>query len=219
MGKDRYLNTMESLVKEDGKLIRKLASEMLYAKDLESCYKIIMKVDNVGRFLGWQVLCDLLESHVIPFSEDSWVKLGPGAIGGLKCIFGGLISRKDCFQMSMTLREVQSDVFRALGIVFPKFIGRDLTLKNIEHALCEFCKYKEDHVMRKYTVGGKGSRSHFDLVNNCLLCDGANQSSQSQLYSCDLCRSCFCACCQPGHGKDFEGAWLCSSCIEIEGLS
>lgn len=217
MGRDRYLDTIESLLKEDGKLLKKLTVEISSAKDLQSCYKTLLKVKNVGKFLSWQVLCDLLESHVIPFSEDSWVKLGPGAIGGLKSIFGESISGKDILQKSKTLRKMQRDVFYALGIEFPKFIGRDLTLKNIEHALCEFCKYKEDHVMRRYNVGGKGSRSHLDLMS-CLSCNTVDQVPQAQLHLCCLCRGGFCISCHTENGKDFDGAWLCNVCIGIEGM-
>jgi hypothetical protein len=39
------------------------------------------------------------------------------------------------------LREKCDDVYNAMGLVFPKFHGLSITLKHIEHALCEFQKF------------------------------------------------------------------------------
>lgn len=215
MGKDRYLATMKSLYREDGNLIKKLASKISSAKDLQTCYNVLLQVDNVGKFFAWQVLCDLLEAKVIPFTENEWVKLGPGAIGGLKAIFGkSIVKTVELVQLTMLLHEIKDQVYRALELTFPKFIGREITVKNIEHALCEFCKYTDEHVMRRYDIGGKGSRSHLDLAKSCQVCDKSYDWNLSKL--CDLCRTAYCGSCCGKNGRDFEGAWLCSTCIQMQ---
>jgi hypothetical protein len=137
MGKDRYLATMNSLWENDGKLVKDMASDLSDARDLKSCYNVLRQVNNVGKFLAWQVVCDLVESRVIPFSEDDWVQLGPGAISGLKAIFPS-VNGRDLVDKSILLRQLQDKVYQALGITFPRFLDREITLKNIEHALCEF---------------------------------------------------------------------------------
>lgn len=70
---------------------------------------------GVGRFLAWQIFCDLMEANVLKFKSnntytyvhtytiflhdlhmsmyvvgsDDWVLLGPGALSGLSLIFPG----------------------------------------------------------------------------------------------------------------------------------
>jgi hypothetical protein len=128
---------MNSLWENDGKLVKDMASDLSDARDLKSCYNVLRQVNNVGKFLAWQVVCDLVESRVIPFSEDDWVQLGPGAISGLKAIFPS-VNGRDLVDKSILLRQLQDKVYQALGITFPRFLDREITLKNIEHALCEF---------------------------------------------------------------------------------
>lgn len=215
MGKDRYLATMNSLWKNDGKLVTKLASRMSSAQDLESCYKVLLRVDNVGKFFAWQVLCDLLEAKVIPFSENDWVQLGPGAKEGIRAIFGRVLTKtNELVEKARLLHEIHDQVYHALGLTFPRFIGKDITLKNIEHALCEFCKYKDNHVMRKFEVGGKGSRSNLDMAKVCQVCDQRYNCTRSKL--CDLCRAAYCERCSISNAREIKGAWLCSSCIKME---
>jgi hypothetical protein len=215
MGKDRYIATMESLYKKDGRLIKKLASSISSAKDLQTCYKVLLQVDNVGKFFAWQVLCDLLEAKVIPFNENDWVKLGPGAVGGLKAVFGkAAVKSADFVPLTKLLHGIQDQVYRALGLTFPKFMGREITLKNIEHALCEFCKYTNGHVMRRYCLGGKGSRTHHDIAKCCHVCGTRYNTDLSKL--CDLCRTGYCGTCCDEYGREVENAWLCLTCIEIE---
>jgi hypothetical protein len=213
MGKDRYLATIESLWQNDGAFVKELASQISTSPDLESCYDIVLQVNNVGKFFAWQVVCDLLESRVIRFSEDDWVKLGPGAVNGLKLIFGDdSVGNKNHIKQCVLLREMQHQMYDALGLEFPRFIDRDMTLKNIEHSLCEFAKYKNANSVRKFEVGGKGSRSHLDIAKGCHYCN-AYDPSRSKL--CDLCRTVFCeSCCDDICEED--GAWLCSECNVIE---
>ena len=214
MGKDRYLTTMYTLWREEGKFTKELASAISSAEDLKTCYNVLLRVKNVGKFFAWQVLCDLIESRVVPYTEDDWVQLGPGAIGGLKAIFGTSVNKNsELLKLAILLREMQDGVFRALELSFPRFIGRDITLKNIEHALCEFCKYTDNHVMRRYNVGGKGSRSLLDAGKSCQFC---NSMYDDCFRICDLCRAMFCRNCCESEGNIFMKTWLCNICIHLE---
>ena len=138
-------------------------------KIVKECFDIIIKVDGCGPFFSWQVTCDLHECHCLADStENDWTKLGPGAKGkfllaramcvlishllptsfsilpnadGIRNIFGDSRNAKKNLEDAKLLQTIQDDVYDALGLKFPKWNGASLTLKNIEHPLCEFSKY------------------------------------------------------------------------------
>ena len=89
-----------------------------------------------------QMLCDLLEARVLgECTDNQWTCLGPGAKAGLSRIFG-----RHSLNLTRLMRDLAAHTgpqsgFLALGIEFPAFLGRPLSLKNVEHALCEFDKY------------------------------------------------------------------------------
>ena len=59
--------------------------------------------------------------------------------------------------------------FQALGLNFPAFLHKPLSLKNVEHALCEYDKYfwsalgvqikEREYSVQKRGTGGRGGRS------------------------------------------------------------
>eukprot|EP00553_Chaetoceros_curvisetus_P002955 CAMPEP_0204632732 /NCGR_PEP_ID=MMETSP0717-20131115/25517_1 /ASSEMBLY_ACC=CAM_ASM_000666 /TAXON_ID=230516 /ORGANISM="Chaetoceros curvisetus" /LENGTH=160 /DNA_ID=CAMNT_0051650647 /DNA_START=18 /DNA_END=501 /DNA_ORIENTATION=+ len=115
--------------------------------DLSECTNIIQKIKNVGKYVAWQITCDLLESKVFEnYTENDWVQLGPEANGGLSYIFG-----KDCMLLDIEkmviLLNKQKPIFQLLPILGARafeeiaFAGRLLSLKALEHALSEFHKY------------------------------------------------------------------------------
>ena len=69
--------------------------------------------------------------------------LSPGAKDGLKKVFGvtGKVASEE-LEMTQTLTGLMDPVFDALGINFQYFLGRRISLKAIEHSLCEFDKIK-----------------------------------------------------------------------------
>ena len=64
-------------------------------------------------FFAKQVLCNLLELNI---TKNSWVVLGPRARAGLGRI-------------------------KTLELDFVEFVGKKLSMKHIEHGLCEHGKY------------------------------------------------------------------------------
>ena len=90
---------------------------------LEDCFKAIREIQYVGPFFAWQITADLMEVKLVTL-PCSWTELGPGAKEGQKQIF-----------------TVMDSVFKGLGIGFKSFLGTKMSLKTVEHALCEFDKY------------------------------------------------------------------------------
>ena len=109
------------------------------------CQAILLRIPNVGDFFAWQILCDLLESKVLGSNTDNqWACLGPGAKNGLRRIFCLETTRGELLHTRL-LRDLcrphgHKSGFEALGLKFPAYLKKSLSLKNVEHALCEYDK-------------------------------------------------------------------------------
>lgn len=119
------------------------------------------------------------------------------------------------------LREIQDDVYSALDIVFPRWNGVPLTLKNIEHPLCEFQKYIEIHKKLRKNQRFSGqrrvkSRTEMDWDKAChyvALC-GVTED----ILLCDKCLVGFCEECAQ-RDDSTSGYWVCPRCNAFEALS
>ena len=147
---------------------------------------------------AWQILTDLLESRVLGANTDNqWTFLRLGAKNGLRRIFQ-LDSTQGDLRHTRLLRDLCSPAgpdsgFSALGLQFPAFLGKALSLKNMEHTLCEYDKYfgraqgiqvKE----REYSTGK--SRVGLDTELCCEVCSQRAGGGAGRV-SCALCSS-FC---------------------------
>lgn len=120
----------------------------------------------------------------------------------------------------MLLRRVQDDVFDALGIKFPRWNGVPLTLKNIEHPLCEFKKYNDIHgnLRKSQRFSGQRlikSRAEMDLGKACLFVDFCGE--HEDILLCDKCLVGFCEDCAPRDSS--PDYWVCPRCTELEAIS
>uniref|UniRef100_A0A6S8VZA2 5-hmdU DNA kinase helical domain-containing protein n=1 Tax=Ditylum brightwellii TaxID=49249 RepID=A0A6S8VZA2_9STRA len=232
MGYQRFIETMNLLLVKNQSMLQSLSKEICVnatQRNVKGCFEAIQKINNVGKFFAWQVTCDLLESNnLFMCCEDDWVELGPGALAGIQLIFGKTKAMDD-LEMARILRDYQTTVFDALGVEFPSFCGRGISLKNIEHALCEFQKYVAlvDKARRRSNklgarcwdprYSGKGSRSYMDIGKNCVTCNYNGEQKVSIL--CDSCLSCYCEDCLNFGKKISESLqWICPPCRMIEAL-
>ena len=144
MGFDRLMTTFEYLQKN----INSLSSNVVVAakkRSTKACQDAILKIPNVGPFFAWQILCDLLESQILGSNTDNqWVMLGPGAQNGLRRIFR-LETTKGELKHTRLLRDICSlngrkSGFAALGLEFPAFLHKPLSLKNIGKKHCSTSK-------------------------------------------------------------------------------
>ena len=146
MGFDRLMTTIDHVKKN----IKDLSSKLVSAaqkKSLKMSQTVILTVPNVGDFFAWQILCDLLECKVLGWNTDNqWACLGPGAKNGLRRIFCLETTRGE-LQHTRLLRDLcrpkgPKSGFARLGLKFPAFLLKELSLKNVEHALCEYDKVR-----------------------------------------------------------------------------
>ena len=167
----------------------------------------------------WKLLClanivRFIELKIVSFDENEWTCLGPGAKAGLRKIFE-VKSESEELTLTKHLTKIMSYCFKSLELNFPYFLNRKLTLKNIEHALCEYDKYYRFALNHGTRDRCFQSREVLDM-KQCLAC---NDIISKLDRKCVLCGSCC-------HVKclDNEGVltlvdnkwWLCSVCYDLE---
>jgi len=190
-GLQSYITGCESL-QEDLKPMAKRLTEAAegggQSVDLEACFGVIKSLSGVGEFFAWQILCDLLEARALPphlaLDENSFCQLGPGARNGLAAIYGGRfetenVPTEEWLAQAKQLQSVQDLAFGS----FRQFNGWEVSLKNVEHCLCEYQKYKKDGASG---VKPYKSRVSLDVQDPCAKCDEP-ASEEAPMLRCDLC--------------------------------
>lgn len=126
-------------------------------------------------------------------------------------MLGELEKGKKYLSMARVLTALQDEAFLILGLAFPYFDGKRLAMKEIEHTLCEYAKYKCSRGMKKYHSGVS-----LDADVDCFLCSRKNPDEG---YYCELCDLFHCSHCiksANGH-SNYEGqSFVCLPCRQIE---
>ena len=219
MGFDRLLKTLTYVKKNCASLTSRVI-EAAERKSLKMAHKRLLTLPNVGPFFAWQILCDLLETRVLGDNTDNqWTCLGPGAKNGLRRIFR-LETTKGELRYTRLLRDICSAAgpnsgFAALGLDFPSFLEKPLSLKNVEHALCEYDKYFRLATGNQVRDRGYKSRS-WKGGNDCDVCRSACGPEDSR--SCATCGMMFHKKCKENWAKfcHAEGSFLCAPCWKYE---
>ena len=204
-----------------------IVKSLQLSTSVKSCLKVLSNMRGIGKFLSWQILCDLRESNCLKsLDSDSFCQLGPGAMSkssrvlsfahvhdiqflishlsiialseGLDIMLGD--SRiKGYLEETEKLVACQDKAFEQLGVYFPPWQGQKLSTKEIEHALCEYSKF--DTI--KHRNSGR--------VYRCP--EAGTDSSNRPVRFCDTC-----------YAKDSEGtppgqvsSWLCGRCLAFRG--
>lgn len=147
---DKYIEVLDKLYYS----VESIWDECEDAESLEQLFQMLKSIDCVGNFISYEICCDLMLVKAVPFSENDWANCGPGAKGGIKLIFPLLAERGEYLQGMRRLANEQGQHFRRLGLDFPYLYPcKLLTLRSIEHSLCEFRKYVNvQHGVGKHRV-------------------------------------------------------------------
>ena len=221
MGFDRLMKTIEYLKKNVKNLSSKLVSAA-QKRSLKMCQTVVLTIPNVGDFFAWQILVDLLECKVLGLNTDNqWACLGPGAKNGLRRIFCLETTRGE-LRHTRLLRDLccskgSKSGFAQLGLQFPVVLLKELSLKNVEHALCEYDKYFRFALGQPSRDRTYQTRGQLDKQSQCGVCFNAN-CDQDNSQKCLLCNSVFHKLCEKKWKEMFhiDGSWLCTVCHEIE---
>ena len=126
IGFQRYLQALDFL---DGPYSQELASvaqEVQEGSRKGAWKKLQDLVPGVAAFTGWQIICDLMETYNL--DENLWAYMGPGPQGAYGMLTGTIGSQVQVLSLGRELQESSCNSYA-------------LSLKNVEHALCEYFRY------------------------------------------------------------------------------
>ena len=190
--------------------------------DLRKACKTLTKLNGVRNFYAWQILCDLEEAGCFGLIKqnilyDVFCLLGPGAEHGLERIFGRNVISKvgmttnnnnnnnnniKSYSSLQLCKYLRDNIDICLGLVdksFPYWRKRPVTLKVIEHALCEHDKFIRLDLYPGKELRKRKSVSHLDAIKPCQCCGkiaGAHTNDDDKGSTrCDSCHATFCSDC------------------------
>ena len=140
-----YIEAINDLHKK----LDQLVFDIKKCKTSEQVFNELKSVHCVGNFIAYEVVCDLMYTQSIgcngvPFVEDDWANVGPGAFEGIRLLYPSTTGKRNIYARMKQLRDEQDIHFKRLGITFPyyeKFTKGHLSLRSLEHCLCEYQKY------------------------------------------------------------------------------
>ena len=224
-GMRRFLESYDVLKHEIKQLSVEIAKNAK-KRSLKGINSVLRSIKGVGPFFAWQILCDLLEARIIGDNSDNqWTSLGPGAKNGLRRLFteSNLPSSKGELKHTRLIRDVCASSgpksgYEALGLSFPAFLNKELSLKNIEHALCEYDKYYRSALglpTREREYSDSKSNQYLDDDTKCSKCDKVGNVDKRVM--CALCRRFYHHQCDESYQDKFIGSvWLCKDCHKFE---
>ena len=118
------------------------AHELLKMEKMEQAFEFVKgNILGYGGFTSYELVCDLSYLPYIKYDDDQWANAGPGAMRGLNRLFPGIGKNKEeCLKHMYFLRDNQEMFLKKYNFPFFEWPGR-LTMRAIEHSLCELSKY------------------------------------------------------------------------------
>jgi len=126
-----------------------MAAQIRRKRSTEFAYVMLQRLPGVGRFVGWQIVLDLMYTPMLSEATDadSFLYVGPGAVRGLLRLDGveipkgdaGLAPKYPGGQVAAIAR-IQKLQRESERRVWRHQVPR-LTIHDIEHAVCESDKY------------------------------------------------------------------------------
>ncbi len=129
--------------------------ELITSPTARESLTVFTKIPSIGPFLAYEIWTDLSYFPWFPWTDDDFVNVGPGAAWGLAILLGGTPSQYLGIKGTshcIYLRDLQEKWLPRLTNTEFGMNWEDLTcprstrypwlsLRNIEHSLCEYRKY------------------------------------------------------------------------------
>ncbi len=145
------LHNLQKFFKDNN--LEKIIKKIDFSRTPKESFEIIKKIPSVGNFLAYEIWVDL---SYFQFFKQNWidndfVNIGPGAKWGLELIYNKKLGKKELLEKIYFLHKYQSKYLDEIkkenkswkDIYYKKCFSNFpyLSLRNIEHSLCEFRKY------------------------------------------------------------------------------
>lgn len=133
----KHENILLGVVRDDVLVnLDEYTDRIFSAESMEEAFEVLCEIRGVGDFLAYEIVTDLNYRH-LPFSENDFVNVGPGAAEGLKTMFG-----RSGADLLRWFRMAQDELFDHYGLEYPYWDEKpELTLRDFEHSACEVNKY------------------------------------------------------------------------------
>lgn len=222
---DDYKFHLQRLNQANGWLLKSIAGRLAQCRTVQACWEQIGKrlpgMQNYPN-VAWQVLCDLMESGCLlvqPHKLDAidWIYLAPPQQKILATCWKD--KRVDDFRSLSLLKlltEQQDEIFEAIGVDFPAWDGRPLSIKDIAHCLGQYAIYLRIQADMKRQVSTEGhrllvSKSYLDVSKACRFCD---KQTDEGLF-CDACLCFYCKGCEEDSCAQAPDCWSCNPCKDL----
>jgi len=122
-----------------------LPTAIQQARSLQEVFEYLKTFPLIGDFMAYQLAIDINYSELTDFSENSFVRPGPGAVRGIRKVFEstGPLSMD---QAIMWMVDNQASEFDRLGLKFGGLYGRALHAIDCQGLFCEVDKYCREAV-------------------------------------------------------------------------
>lgn len=154
MGSDLKYENVARLFGQLHRIFERFFQRLDEAPTMTDAFSVVSKQYGFGPFLTYQVLVDLTYplpntkygSAIIPFDQDEWTRLGPGALRGYARIAPNDYNPQGLRGIRW-LRYNQREEFERLRLKFPflrnvKDEEVEISLANMQNCLCEYSKYR-----------------------------------------------------------------------------
>ena len=123
--------------------IPKLTRIARTVNNIEKMYDELVKMYGFGPFISYEVATDLAYLTETKFNVNQWANPGPGCTPGIQLLFPQVKGKKELIDKMRFLQHNQARAFKVLDLPFLDiaYKGEYLSLRNIEHSLCEWRKY------------------------------------------------------------------------------
>jgi hypothetical protein len=131
-----------------------IVKRILESEKPKELIDVLKKVPFLYDFITYELYCDFdyFSPEIVGFNQNDFVNVGPGAVTGVRWIFPNRGNYEDAKEVIYHLRDEQESYLKLFGFEdFPYLQNKykRLTLREIEHSLCEFQKYMK----MKFKVG------------------------------------------------------------------
>ncbi len=133
-------------------------------KTPEDIMNKMIEYPGIAEFTAYEFYCDICYCSFSKWTENEFCNIGPGCFKGLRFVYPN-IKKEECKPILWGMYCKYKEEFRRLKLDFKYYDEKELTLRDIEHATCEFSKFI------RYKLGGFRPKMKFVPISENNLYD------------------------------------------------